>query len=465
LPATLRRALGSALILLLSLVVAPSAGANSICPERYSISAGGSTFQLPYCTNQSLSSRDESVHRLVVVIHGTNRNASDYEGWMETAAKDAGVTDALIVAPQFLDSSDGPSSLDLRWTSEGWKQGDESQTSPSVSSFAAVDQMIRGILASGEFPNLADIVVAGHSAGGQFAERYAASNRIDGTVGLPMRYVVANPSSYLYLSPERPVSGSTDQFATPSSSSCSGYDAYKYGLNGLSPYLAAVGADGIRAQFESRHVAYLLGSSDTDPNESSLDKSCQAEMQGSYRLARGQAFYNYLGHVYGSGVYTTQSETIVQGVAHDANGMFCSPEGQRVLFPPVAGSSTGAGAPDSSSGSSESSSRPGRPTAELPAWAAPVAQRGADAAAVTLTRVGLRRGVLRLRLSGPARLTIRTRGVGAGSVTRHVVRGRAGINTIRLSRWLRRGHRYHVSIVATDAAGNVSRPLRLSIHR
>jgi hypothetical protein len=442
-------ALVVALVVLVSLLAAPSAGANSICPNRYAVNAGGSTFQLPYCANRSLSSRDATVHRLVVVIHGTNRNASDYEGWMETAAQDAGVTDALIIAPQFLDGSDGPSSLDLRWTSEGWKSGDESQTSPSVSSYAVVDQMIRGIVSSGDFPSLDDVVVAGHSAGGQFTERYAAVNRVDGTLGVPMRYVVANPSSYLYLTPERPVSGSTTQFAVPGSSSCPGYDTYKYGLNGLNPYAGAVGAGGIRTQFESRSVAYLLGSSDTDPNDSSLDKSCEGEMQGPYRLARGQAFFNYLGHVYGSGVYATQTQTIVQGVAHDANGMFCSPEGQRVLFtaPAATGSSAAA------AGGSTSPSRPGTPTA----WRPTSGPSSSAAGALVLRRVSLRRGVLRVRLSAPARLTIRIRRVGAHKVAKHVVAGRAGVNAIHLRRWLRHGARYHVSVAAAGDA----RPLRL----
>ena len=458
--AACRRGLGVALVALTfvcALIVAENAAANSICPERYTISAGASSFQLPYCTNRSLTARDASVHRLVVVIHGTNRNASDYEGWMETAAHDAGVTDALIVAPQFLDSSDGPSSLDLRWTSEGWKQGDESQTSPSVSSFAAVDQMIRGVIASGDFPNLQDVAIAGHSAGGQFVERYAAANRIDGTVGLPMRYVVANPSSYLYLTPERPVSGTTDQFATPDASSCSGYDTYKYGLHGLNPYLGAVGADGIRGQFESRHVTYLLGSNDTDPNDAQLDKTCQAEMQGPYRLARGQAFFNYLGHVYGGGVYATQSQTIVQGVAHDANGMFCSPEGQRVLFPALAAAASST--PANGNSSPSATRRPGTSSSSRPADG--VAAPGASAA-LRLERLSLRRGVLRVRLSAPARLTIRIRRVGARRVGRHVVRGHAGINTIRLRRWTHGRGRYHVSVVATDASGRAARTLRLA---
>jgi hypothetical protein len=332
--ATRRTALlALAAALLCSLVAAHAArAATKLCPERFSIAAGGSTFQLPYCANRSLSARDDGVHRLVVVVHGTNRNATDYYSYMNSAAHDAGADDSLVVAPQFLIASEAPKADTLHWTAEGWKQGDESDMSPSVSSFAAVDQLVRSVVGSMDFPNLREVVVTGHSAGGQFAERYAATNRIDGTLGVPLRYVVANPSSYLYLNSERPVSGSADQFATPSSSSCSGYDTYKYGVNALNPYLAASGADGIRAQFRARHVAYLLGSKDTDPNDSSLDKSCEGEMQGSYRLQRGTAFFNYLGRFYGSSVYDTQSKTIVQGVAHDGYAMFDSPEGRGVLF-------------------------------------------------------------------------------------------------------------------------------------
>jgi hypothetical protein len=40
------------------------------------------------------------------------------------------------------------------------------------------------------------IVVAGHSAGGQFVSRYEMSNRVHETLGVAVTYVVANPSSY-----------------------------------------------------------------------------------------------------------------------------------------------------------------------------------------------------------------------------------------------------------------------------
>ena len=87
-----------------------------------------------------------------------------------------------------------------------------------------------------------------------------------------------------------------------------------------------------------------------------------------------------------------------------------------------------------------------------------------DAAAPQLRRVSLHGRTLRVRLSEPSRLIVRVRRVGARRVAKHVLRGHAGVNTIRLARWTRHG-RYHVSVVATDAAGNASRPLRVSLNR
>lgn len=61
------------------------------------------------------------------------------------------------------------------------------------------------------FPNLRGIVFAGHSAGGQFATRYEMANKMHDTLGVPITYVVANPSSYACLDATRP-SGDSPQF-------------------------------------------------------------------------------------------------------------------------------------------------------------------------------------------------------------------------------------------------------------
>ena len=61
-------------------------------------------------------------------------------------------------------------------------------------------------------------------------------------------------------------------------------------------------------------------------------------------------------------------------------------------------------------------------------------------------------------------LTIRFRKQGAHKVGKKVVTGHKGANAIQLAKLMRAG-RYRVSIVATDAAGNTSKALRLTVRR
>src|SRR5205085_11822237 len=122
------------------------------------------------------------------------------------------------VAPQFVTEADvtahalGP---DMPiWTDSGWKQGDQSRTTTqlpadtAVSSFTVVDELVTALADRTRFPNLAEIVVAGHSAGGQLVHRYLAASSKEDSLrpsGIGVRYVVASPSSYLYFDTRRPI--------------------------------------------------------------------------------------------------------------------------------------------------------------------------------------------------------------------------------------------------------------------
>jgi hypothetical protein len=200
-----------------------------------------------------------------------------------------------------------------------------------------LDVLLATIANHAVFPNLREIVVVGHSAGGQVADRYAASTRQPAAFassGITVRYVVANPSSYLYFDQNR-FHASTGLFAPLSSTerqACSGYDTYKYGLNGLNNYTSAVGAATLTTQYGQRRVSYLLGTLDTDPADSSLDTSCEAEWQGSQRLERGTRHDAYLALVFGQAVYQTHVLRTVSGVGHDAKGIYASPEGRAAIF-------------------------------------------------------------------------------------------------------------------------------------
>jgi hypothetical protein len=141
--------------------------------------------------------------------------------------------------------------------------------------------------------------------------------------GIQLRFVIANPSSYLYFSKDRP----------SSSAGCPAFNRWKYGLIDPPAYVGGTSAAAWRqleAGYARRDVIYLLGSADTDPHQEDLDVSCAGEAQGPFRLARGQAYFQYLRE-------RNQSEwnqhlRYVPGVAHSARGMFTSVCGVNAIF-------------------------------------------------------------------------------------------------------------------------------------
>jgi hypothetical protein len=182
-------------------------------------------------------------------------------------------------------------------------------------------------------PNLRSLVVAGHSAGGPFVNRFAAV--LQGTFGILVGYVVANPSSYLYLNSERVVSGTLDQFAVPPASviqSCPDYDEYKYGLQARNAYMSRLSGSQIVNGYRARRVVYLLGEQDRDPAAPDLDTSCPAMLQGSNRFQRGEIYGNHLRDFYGASIGSTHRTVLVFGVGHDSRAMFTSTAGVGQLF-------------------------------------------------------------------------------------------------------------------------------------
>jgi plastocyanin len=126
-------------------------------------------------------------------------------------------------------------------------------------------------------------------------------------------------------------------------------------------------------------------------------------------------------------------------------------------------------------GSGQPAPAPGQPTpapgggSAQPTTGGPAGPAGdasaasVDGAAPTLKKVSVSRSALRVRLSEASKLTVRYRKAGAKKVSKRVVAGKRGTNVIKLSN-LSKG-RYSVSVVATDAAGNVSKALRLTVRR
>jgi len=328
------------LLVALSTVSVASAAVDVVCDQRFSVRIDGTRLDLPYCATVDLETGDPSVERAVVVVHGGSRNADDYFRYVSDAGimSDADQT-SVVVAPQFLTEDDiethNLSDRVLFWTSRNWKRGGSSEDTCAnprpitLSSFTVMDRILERLADPVLYPELTEIVVAGHSSGGQFTNRYAAGGVAQANLtpmrpDLSFRYVVTNPSSYLYLSPERAEAGTTNSFAIPDAAGCSWYDDYKYGLQDLNEYMGAVGAAALGQRYASRQVVTLLGLEDNDPYSASLDRTCAAMLQGRHRLERGEIFYNHVQDRFGEEILQRHFLDYVANVGHSARRMLQS---------------------------------------------------------------------------------------------------------------------------------------------
>jgi hypothetical protein len=317
----------------------------TICKERFNVISEGQAGSIPCCWSHPIDTPNKYIKQAVIIIHGVLRNADEYYPNMMAAVSHAGVEETtLIVAPQFLLEEDLTrfrlNEDILFWggeTGEGWKKGDDSITSKdhhrkvSVSAFDVVDQIVGTISDLDTFPNFKRIVVSGHSAGGQYVNRYAAGTRIGSTLpeDIQLRFIVANPSTYLYFNGERRVGDMNHEFATPENPD-QGYDDYKYGLLNLNRYMATTGIEEIRKSYPDKDVVYLLGGEDT--REAHLEQTPNAILQGVNRLERGQVYYHYLKHFFGTEITQTQKIAVIPCVGHDNAAIFKSEAGIRYLF-------------------------------------------------------------------------------------------------------------------------------------
>jgi len=271
---------------------------------------------------------DASATRALIVLHGVLRNGDDYERSGESAVDKgaAAAAGTIVITPQFLNAGDVRKhhlpAQTIRWTGNKWSGGDDSISPVKVSTFAVLDAIVERLADRSRFPAMREIVVAGHSAGGQLAQRYAIAARSPEVVaraGVHMRFIVANPSSYLYFDATRPLSVA----------GCAGFNDWRYGFINHPRFVSDSPAVYER-RYAKRDVTYLLGGADTDPHEESIDTSCEAEVQGPFRLARGENYFKYVGARHPEG--TAQTLAIVPGVGHDHDGMFLSKCGLAVLF-------------------------------------------------------------------------------------------------------------------------------------
>jgi hypothetical protein len=356
---TLER-LAAAVCVGLLLLLVPTSSAAAPCTTVAGctewLNLPSSQLRLLVYRSHALTEKNAVITRAVIVVHGAGRDADNYFLHMMAGAFLAGSLEtAVVISPRFASTNggcaDAVAEREARWPCGGparWTAGGGAIESDGVTSFDAMDELLRTLARKATFPNLQAIVLAGHSAGGQFVSRYQMANQVHEGLGVPVTYVVANPSSYAYLDPTRPsatvINANVSALApgyVPAPAArppapfvpfgdaggCTNYDRWPYGLQQRVGYAARLSDDQLRTQASSRGSVYLLGGLDILPLFG-FDGSCAAMAQGPTRLARGLAYARYLNEKFGA----KHDVRMVPSCGHNARCMFTDNGALDVLF-------------------------------------------------------------------------------------------------------------------------------------
>ncbi len=342
----------------------PCATAARECTEW--IQTPGQQSRVLVYRSYPLSVRNENVTRALIFVHGINRDADNhFRTALAAAFLASALDDTVVIAPRFASNSGVPgneagdcrdvlAANEANWICQTqrpdtWRSGGPEVGNGKLTSFDFVDEMIRRLVKKDAFPNLKKIVIAGHSAGGQFVNRYEMSNQVHDSAGVPISYVVANPSSYAYIDELRPtvsalptnIAASAPGFTPPlpavapapfvpfaDAKNCTSWDDWPYGLKNRSGYATRVSDDQLRTQMVNRSVTYLLGEADVLPL-GIFDTSCPAMAQGPTRLARGLAFGKYAKEIHSA----NHATVVVPFCGHSARCMFTADVALLLIFP------------------------------------------------------------------------------------------------------------------------------------
>lgn len=281
-----------------------------------------------------------NAERAVVLVHGIRRNADEYFQSGLHLLKQAGLTptDTLLLAPNFLTESDRHTAADMPlWPRDEWMQGTPSGGDrPGIAAFAVLDDLLAYLGDRERFPRMREIIMIGHSAGGQLMQRYTLTGRADqalATRGIAVRYVVSSPSSYLYLDDSR---WQAAAFEPPADRSCPNYNRYRYGLEGSPVYLTeqSLSPKQLLRRYATRDVTYMVGELDKNPQDRVMDRDCGAMLQGRTRVERQLTYMQYerfLAAKWGMEINHRQFQVTAAG--HNAAQLFSTKSVADELFP------------------------------------------------------------------------------------------------------------------------------------
>lgn len=299
----------------------------SICEQASSCFTPFNVGEHFLTTYQSHQPGDRKITRAIIVVHGALRNGDTYFNNMVIAAKQNKVTShTLIVAPHFRQSTDERKNSEMYWGRRWyhkWRYGYMSEDKEAVSSFEVMDRLILDLQA--KFPNLKEFIITGHSAGGQFTQRYAVGTKIHKQVDIT--FVPSNPSSYMYLHPERYDFSLGNFELRGDDPNCPEFNHYIYGVKDRARYLERLSIEELRSNFADKKVFYLM--SEEDRGTDSLDRSCEAMLQGKNRIERAQNFFYYINKKFPRHQHRFFS---IPKIAHEHLDVFTSNEASQVIF-------------------------------------------------------------------------------------------------------------------------------------
>lgn len=169
------------------------------------------------------------------------------------------------------------------------------------------------------------MVIIGNSAGGQYVNRYAAVGRIPDILakrGISVRFIIANPSTYLYFDHERPV-------AIPNAA---GLNRWRYGFEAAPGYVHSSPQQSLE-RYLARDVTIVLGSEDRDGAGLLLEVSPAAMAQGANRLERGMNYDRHVHRLANAAGLTTRHRLIqLSGVGHAANEVLAAAQTHELVF-------------------------------------------------------------------------------------------------------------------------------------
>jgi pimeloyl-ACP methyl ester carboxylesterase len=169
----------------------------------------------------------------------------------------------LIVAPIWLNEVDqragSVQAKELYFKSSNWQAGGSSvgpSLQHSLSAYSIMDNFTDMLFDKAVYPNLNQVVIAGHSMGGQASHRYAILKK-QKKYDDDLSYWVGNPGSWTFLSTDRPYHND----------SCSAiFDNWHYGIGGnvskITRYARAdvvADKDAVVTRYLNRKVHMALG--------------------------------------------------------------------------------------------------------------------------------------------------------------------------------------------------------------